>query len=111
MEKNKDLKEELRFTWGHLYFQNEDGEFCKIVNEIDDLIDFISQELDKAREEGREFAKRFILNTLNTRIENSEVFVKTKEGTEEVTDQVQDILRMFTRRVMKDFDKLNSEGK
>jgi len=49
------------------------------------------------------------LNHLNTTIGNSEVFVKTEEGIEEVTDQVQDIIRMFTRRVMKDFDKLNKE--
>ena len=36
-------KEELRFLYGDLYYRNEDGEFCRIVNEIDDLIDFISK--------------------------------------------------------------------
>lgn len=42
-EKQEGWKEELRFTYGHLYYQNEEGEFCQIVNEIDDLIDFISK--------------------------------------------------------------------
>ena len=42
-EKQEEWEEELRFTYGHLYYQNEEGEFCQIVNEIDDLIDFISK--------------------------------------------------------------------
>ena len=50
--KNKDWKTELRRSWGHLYLLNEDNEFCKIINEIDDLEDFISSEIEKAREEG-----------------------------------------------------------
>ena len=37
----------MRFTYGHLYYQNEEGEFGQIVNEIDDLIDFISQLLSE----------------------------------------------------------------
>ena len=50
--KNKDWKTELRRSWGHLYLLNEDNEFCKIINEIDDLEDFISKEIEKARKEG-----------------------------------------------------------
>jgi len=46
-EKQEEWERELRFTYGHLYYQNEEGEFCQIVNEIDDLIDFISQLLSE----------------------------------------------------------------
>lgn len=42
-KKKEDWEKELMFTYGHLYYQNEDGEFCMIANEIDDLIDFIRQ--------------------------------------------------------------------
>lgn len=45
-------KEELRFLYGDLYYRNEDGEFCRIVNEIDDLIDFISQLLSEEYQRG-----------------------------------------------------------
>jgi len=43
----EEWKEELRFLYGDLYYRNEDGEFCRIVNEIDDLIDFIEQLLSE----------------------------------------------------------------
>lgn len=48
----KDWRKDLRRGWGHLYLLNEDNEFCKIINEIDDLEDFVSREIDKAKEEG-----------------------------------------------------------
>ena len=46
-KEEEEWERELRFTYGHLYYQNEEGEFCQIVNEIDDLIDFISQLLSE----------------------------------------------------------------
>ena len=51
-EKQEEWERELRFTYGHLYYQNEEGEFCQIVNEIDDLIDFISQLLSEEYQRG-----------------------------------------------------------
>ena len=51
-KEEEEWERELRFTYGHLYYQNEEGEFCQIVNEIDDLIDFISQLLSEEFEKG-----------------------------------------------------------
>ena len=48
----KGWKERLRFSYGHLYHLNEDNEFCKIVNEIDDLEEFISNVEQEAERRG-----------------------------------------------------------
>ena len=47
----EEWEKEFKFLYGHLYIQNEDGEFCKINGEVEDIIDFIKQLLeDRERE-------------------------------------------------------------
>ena len=47
----EEWEKEFKFLYGHLYIQNEDGEFCKINGETEDMIDFIKQLLeDRERE-------------------------------------------------------------
>jgi len=65
IKEQEEWERELRFTYGHLYYQNEEGEFCQIVNEIDDLIEFISQLLSEKEKE----AKQEVLRELSYEID------------------------------------------
>ena len=72
-EKQEEWERELRFTYGHLYYQNEEGEFCQIVNEIDDLIDFISQLLSESKEKAKiEVLEKVLEKKTNYEIEREE---------------------------------------
>ena len=57
----EEWEKEFKFLYGHLYIQNEDGEFCKVNGETEDMIDFIKQLLEeretKAFNEGVEEAR------------------------------------------------------
>ena len=75
-EKQEEWERELRFTYGHLYYQNEEGEFCQIVNEIDDLIDFISQLLSERTEEAYKSGYLECKKDLIKLIENSKALVE-----------------------------------
>lgn len=46
----EDWKVWVKRYFGHLYINTDEG-FTRIIGEEDDLIDFIEQELDRAREE------------------------------------------------------------
>lgn len=47
----EEWEKEFKFSYGHLYIQNEDGEFCKINGETEDMIDFIKQLLENREKE------------------------------------------------------------
>ena len=51
-DNTEEWEKEFKFSYGHLYFQNEDGEFCRIIGETEDVIKFVKQLLeDREREE------------------------------------------------------------
>ena len=60
----EEWEKELRFSYGHLYFQNENGEFCKIIGETEDIIEFIKQLLKKKEKETREEVLKEVLSKL-----------------------------------------------
>jgi hypothetical protein len=53
----EEWEKEFKFLYGHLYIQNEDGEFCKISGETEDMIDFIKQLLEDREDFTREDLK------------------------------------------------------
>ncbi len=63
----EDWKVWVKRYFGHLYINTDEG-FTRIIGEEDDLIDFIEQELDRAREEGRKLAIHEISKSLDTEI-------------------------------------------
>jgi len=95
-EKQEEWEEELRFTYGHLYYQNE-GEFCQIVNEIDDLIDFISQLLSEKEKE----AKQEILRELSYEIDGIKL--------NKLIDENQEYLNKVGKSLLKQIKLLKDE--
>lgn len=96
-EKQEEWEEELRFTYGHLYYQNEEGEFCQIVNEIDDLIDFISQLLSEKEKE----AKQEILRELSYEIDGIKL--------NKLIDENQEYLNKVGKSLLKQIKLLKDE--
>jgi len=106
-EKQEEWERELRFTYGHLYYQNEEGEFCQIVNEIDDLIDFISQllfeEFEKGVIKGRLEALPIIREMAFTKKELEIIDWYLQEyGTSEGVDKEADKLRKKVSKLLKE---------
>ncbi|HQJ73771.1 MAG TPA: hypothetical protein PLW74_02695 [Candidatus Dojkabacteria bacterium] len=96
-EKQEEWERELRFTYGHLYYQNEEGEFCQIVNEIDDLIDFISQLLSEKEKE----AKQEILRELSYEIDGIKL--------NKLIDENQEYLNKVGKSLLKQIKLLKDE--
>jgi len=96
-KEEEEWERELRFTYGHLYYQNEEGEFCQIVNEIDDLIDFISQLLSEKEKE----AKQEILRELSYEIDGIKL--------NKLIDENQEYLNKVGKSLLKQIKLLKDE--